>query len=64
MTITTPISDYLVNMEPLIGMISNFMLMALILVTFLALIVANSMVTKTIEENTYENAMLRCLGWN
>jgi uncharacterized PurR-regulated membrane protein YhhQ (DUF165 family) len=51
-------------MEPLIGMISNFMLMALILVTFLALIVANSLVTKTIEENTYENAMLRCLGWN
>ena len=30
----------------------------------LAFIVANSLITNNLEEKTYENAMLRTLGWD
>jgi hypothetical protein len=30
----------------------------------LALIVSHSLISSSIEDKTYENGMLRCLGWN
>jgi ABC-type lipoprotein release transport system permease subunit len=36
----------------------------MLLIIALSLQVSNSLVSKSIDEKTYENAMLRCLGWN
>jgi ABC-type antimicrobial peptide transport system permease subunit len=45
-------------------LIQQFFILVLICMLGLAFIVANSLITNNLEEKTYENAMLRTLGWN
>ena len=46
------------------GLIANLMLCVLGIMIFLAYILINQLVGGTLKAKTYENAMLRCLGWN
>ena len=46
------------------GMYQNFILLILLIMLILALIVSHSLTSSSIEDKTYENGMLRCLGWN
>jgi ABC-type lipoprotein release transport system permease subunit len=45
-------------------LILQFFLQILVCMLGLAFIVANSLITNNLEEKTYENAMLRTLGWD
>ena len=46
------------------GIIRSFALLVLLIMLFLASIVANSLMKSNLEDRSYENAMLRCLGWS
>lgn len=39
-------------------------MLVLMIMLFLSSIVANTLMSNQIEDKTYENAMLRCLGWS
>ena len=62
--IQTPISSYIQNSEDLVYGITNDLLLILILMVFLAYLVINELINKSIQEKVYEHAMLRTLGWN
>ena len=66
-------NDYLVRAEltnamgssnSMDGLISSFALLVLLIMLFLASIVANSLMKNNLEDRSYENATLRCLGWS
>tara|TARA_B110000285_G_C15070802_1_gene587807 strand:- start:1343 stop:1528 length:186 start_codon:yes stop_codon:yes gene_type:complete len=59
-----PVSAFLKQLGPVQQLIKQFFLAVLICMLGLAFIVANSLIANQIEEKTYENAMLRTLGWN
>ena len=61
--IVAPISVFLKSLGPVHTIIQNFLMMILLCMMGLAYVVANSLITNQIEDKTYENAMLRCLGW-
>jgi ABC-type lipoprotein release transport system permease subunit len=48
----------------MIGMVSNIAMLVMGIMLFLGLIVINQLIDNSIKEKTYENAMLRTLGWN
>jgi ABC-type lipoprotein release transport system permease subunit len=48
----------------MMAMMSNISLFIMGIMLFLGFIVTNQLVDNAINEKTYENAMLRCLGWN
>mmetsp|Transcript_5381 Transcript_5381/g.9034 ORF Transcript_5381/g.9034 Transcript_5381/m.9034 type:complete len:476 (-) Transcript_5381:1391-2818(-) len=61
--LSTPISSFIEGADEGIQTITNFMLITLLITFFLAYIVTNQLVRNQIKEKTFENAMLRCLGW-
>ena len=48
----------------MIAMVSNLAMLVMGIMLFLGLIVINQLIDNSIKEKTYENAMLRTLGWN
>lgn len=44
--------------------VTNDLLLILVLMVFLAYLVINELINKSIQEKVYEHAMLRTLGWN
>ena len=48
----------------MVSMVSNIVLFVMGIMMFLGLIVTNQLIDNSIKDKTYENAMLRCHGWN
>ena len=62
--LATTLADAITRAEPMQGFFNSFALLVLLIMVLLALIVSNSLMTTSIEEKSYENAMLRVLGWS
>ena len=60
----TTLADAIKQAEPMQGFFNSFALLVLIIMILLAFIVSNSLMTTSIEDKSYENAMLRTLGWS
>jgi len=64
-TTTAPISMSLrLIVSNLRGITKNMLLTVLGMVMFLAYLVSKTLIEGNLQEKTYENAMLRTLGWN
>lgn len=63
-SVNAPVSTFLQKLGPMQKLIQQFFILVLICMLGLAFIVANSLITNNLEEKTYENAMLRTLGWD
>ena len=62
--ITALLAKAIKRVEPMQGFFNSFALLVLIIMILLAFIVSNSLMATSIEDKTYENAMLRTLGWS
>lgn len=60
----TPLTEQLTVKQPVNSGVTNFLVMQIMNVLFLAYVVINSLFDNEIKDKTFENAMLRCLGWN
>lgn len=60
----TTLADAIKQVEPMQGFFNSFALLVLVIMILLAFIVSNSLMTTSIEDKSYENAMLRTLGWS
>ena len=63
-TFTAPLAKFISGALAVVGLIANLMLTVLALMMFMAYILINQLVGGSLRAKTYENAMLRCLGWN
>jgi hypothetical protein len=62
-SIRAPISISFDKTNSLMEIAPNFMIMILAISCFLADVVTNPLIKNQMNAKTYENAMLRCLGW-
>ena len=60
----SPLSTAMHASQGLEGFLSSFALLVLGLMVYLSNIVSNSLMTQSIVDKTYDNGMLRTLGWN
>ena len=63
-TFAAPIATFISGALAVAGLIADLMLCVLAIMIFLAYILINQLVAGSLRAKTYENAMLRCLGWN
>ena len=64
LSFSAPIKSFIERSFEVRIMLTSLMLCVLALTFFLAYILINQLVRGSIRSKTYENAMLRCLGWN
>jgi len=50
-------------MKMLTAMLSGFMIFVLLKMCYIAFIITNSLSSNSVQDGTYESAMLRTLGW-
>lgn len=62
--LASPLGTAIYTSSGMEGFLASFAGLVLGLMLFLANIVSNSLMTQSIVDKTYDNAMLRCLGWN
>lgn len=62
-SIDAPLSEAMSSFSSFNSLIQNFMFMILIYILFTAYIVSNSLISNQMQDKTFENAMLRTLGW-
>jgi len=64
-TIASPVSTYLVHVGSMLSnSAANFLITILTMVLFLSYLVSSTLIANNLQDKTYENAMLRTLGWN
>lgn len=62
-TCIAPLTKFLLQMTPLVGFIKALFILMLGSMVMLAFQVSQSLISNLVKNKTYENAMLRCLGW-
>ena len=58
-----PISSGLEKSDGVLGAISSMIMFIMAIMVYLAYTVINQLISNQLNQKTFENAMLRCLGW-